>query len=635
MRAFAALAALVAVLAPAAHVVATGVCYSPFHNERYFSQPKAIADVLAADMAQIAKATNFSAVRTYHAQFYGENVVNAARASGLQVAIGIQMVGEGGAPYAYLANDIQAAVEAATTHPESVQAIYAGNENLQNGDFGASSADDIIAVIQRVKRALAGTKGAHVPVGTVQRLEEWLHASGADRVAAASDIVGVNIYPFFTPGGERNMVETLAAQWALATAKFGDKARLTETGWPSHGSISSAGNAPTVANAAKYFGAFAQWAAASPQTRDAFYFMMYDLLSAHATDYEQHFGIATAAGQLKFAVSDVAKAAAGSSASTTAAPLAPVVTKTAGKSTAKATAGSAADAASSEVAGESDRSIDSTSTTTTAPATAWPVKTTAPASTVAAGSSAIGNAASTAATTNNSARSNTLKATAMSTNSSSTHTEASEPTAGFPAESASASPATTTPSPKSRAPHSASSAALDVSSGSKSSHHDVGSGSSQGSKDGSVGSASSAGTVPKTDPDVGDVTDSHKNAPVAVPDVVKTPTFAPVPSESSASKAKEKEIQAQEAQARQARIVAGQQGAAVQALTIGIGLAGVATIAVIAVYMQKRRNESENRVSITTLDARESTPSVYSDPLGTRFSSIVMITPNGDGVCIL
>ncbi|KAG2949151.1 hypothetical protein PC117_g5455, partial [Phytophthora cactorum] len=59
-------------------------------------------------------------------------------------------------------------------------------------------------------------------------------------------------------------------------------------------------------------------------------------------------------------------------------------------------------------------------------------------------------------------------------------------------------------------------------------------------------------------------------------------------------------------------------------------------------YVKKQNHETEAtgpdgaRSSATTADgARPSEDSVYNDPLGTRYSSIVMITPNGDGVCIL
>lgn len=618
---------------------AVGVCYSPFHAEKYFSEPAKMESVLLEDMAQIVSSTGFSAVRTYHAQFYGQNVIDAVVANNLQVAIGIQMVGINGASYTYLDDDIQAAISAAKTHPESVLAIYAGNENLINGDFGSSSADEIIKVITTVKSALKGTKGANVPVGTVQRLEEWLHATDADRVAAACDVVGVNIYPFFTKGGESDMLGSLDAQWTQITAKYGaSKARLTETGWPSQGSISDAGNTPSLANAQKYYAAFTQWAqkhASSP-----FYFMMYDLLKAHATDYEQHFGVSTATGALKFSLGSSASASQSQTSSS--------------QSQASTTSSSRTEDASnadSEVAGEADRSADSV-TTTTAPTIA--PATLAPSPTVIV-SSAIGNAISSTSssgsisttTTNSSTSSVSIPATSAPSpaveisNSTTTSTTSSNSTAN--------SGSSVTKAPDSLP--SVDEAGGVVNSSGHSNVDDVGLGSSSsfsGSIESSSGSSSSfSGSIGSSSgsssssaganngPDVGDV---DNNAPVSAPDLTPQ-TVAPVPSttpSASSSSSASKELETQEAQAKRAREVSGNQGWSVQALTAAIGCAGIAAIAVIAVYVQKRRNEeSENQISITTADARDSTPSVYSDPLGTRFSSIVMITPNGDGVCIL
>lgn len=209
----------------------------------------------------------------------------------------------------------------------------------------------------------------------------------------------------------------------------------------------------------------------------------------------------------------------------------------------------------------------------------------------------------------------------VSANSTTTHTishvvppqATEEPSAGFPSQDSSASSDTTA----TEAPALAA---------------ELADGSGFGGS-GSGGNSSASGSG-HDGPDVGDVGD---NAAVTVPDVVAKPTFVPVPTQPSAEQQQQqKELEAQEAQAKRAREVAGGQGAGVQAFTIGAGVAGVAAIAVIAVYMHKRRNENERpTIAITSADARDSTPSVYSDPLGTRFSSIVMITPNGDGVCIL
>lgn len=631
------LLAAVSALFMTASAQATGVCYSPFHAEKYFSEPAKIEKVLLEDMAQIASSTGFSAVRTYHAQFYGQNVIDAVVANNLQVAIGIQMVGINGASYTYLNDDIQAAISAAKTHPESVLAIYAGNENLINGDFGSSSADEIIKVITTVKSALKGTKGANIPVGTAQRLEEWLHATDADRVAAACDVVGVNIYPFFTKGGESDMLGSLDAQWTQMTAKYGaSKARLTETGWPSQGSISDAGNTPSLANAQKYYAAFTQWAqkhASSP-----FYFMMYDLLKAHATDYEQHFGVSTATGALKFSLSSSASASQ-SQASSSQSQASTTPAAAASASTPSSSRTEDAGNADSEVAGEADRSANSVTTTTTAPTIAS--ATPAPSPTVIV-SSAIGNAiSSTSSSGSISATTTNSSTSSVSTPATSAPSPAVEISNSTMASTTSSNSTANSGSSVTKAPDSLPSVdeAGGVANGSGPSDvDDMGFGSSSSSFNGSIGnssgsSSSSAGA--NNGPDVGDV---DNNAPVSAPDLTPQ-TVAPVPSttpSASSSSSASKVLETQEAQAKRAREVSGKQGWSVQALTAAIGCAGIAAIAVIAVYVQKRRNEeSENQVSITTADVRDSTPSVYSDPLGTRFSSIVMITPNGDGVCIL
>ncbi|GAB9471318.1 hypothetical protein Gpo141_00008535 [Globisporangium polare] len=663
------LAAVSAALLMPAHTEAAGVCYSPFHAEKYFSDPSAIESVLLDDMAQIAKSTSFAAVRTYHAQFYGQNVIDAVVANGLQVAIGIQMVGVNGSAYEYLDDDIAAAISAAKNHPESVLAIYAGNENLINGDFGSTSADDIISVINQVKSALKGTKGANVPVGTVQRLEEWLNAADVSRVAAASDVVGVNIYPFFTKGGESDMIGSLDAQWTTMTTKYGaSKARLTETGWPSQGSVSDTGNTPSLVNAQKYYAAFTQWAANRGTSTSPFYFMMYDLLKAHATsDYEQHFGVSTAGGALKFDLgsssssqsrASTTPATAGSVGSTSSSPSAasassaPVGSTGSAATTSTASSSRTEDAGNPsdlEVAGEADRSADSV------PATPTPTPAPAPSSTVLV-SSAIGNAISSAlssgsistTTTNSSTSSVSIPATTTSAPSSavvgsnSTTSATSTTSTSTSSNSTVNSGSSVTKSPTETNALPSVDEAGGVPNGSDHSDaEDVGFGSSASSFSGSIGrsssgsSSSSAGA--SNGPDVGDV--DNNNAPVSAPDLTPQTTAAPVatPSPSTASSTSaSKDLETQEAQAKRAREVSGNQGWSVQALTVAIGCAGIAAIAVIAVYVQKRRNEeSENQVSITTADARDSTPSVYSDPLGTRFSSIVMITPNGDGVCIL
>ncbi|KAF1336872.1 hypothetical protein FI667_g69, partial [Globisporangium splendens] len=663
---------------------ATGVCYSPFHSATYFSDPSAIAQVLAQDMQQIA--SSFSSVRTYHAQFYGQNIVDSVRAAGLQVAIGIQMVGSDGGVYEYLEQDIAAAVSAASNYPDTVLAIYAGNENLVNGDFGSSSAKEIIDVITRVKKALKGTKGANVPVGTVQRLEEWLHASDVSKVAAAADILGVNIYPFFTQGGESDMVGTLDASWSLMTAKYGSaKSRLTETGWPSQGSTSAAGNKPTLANAQKYYAAFNQWAAAKTVPATPFYFMMYDLLSAQegTTDYEQHFGLSTATGTIKFdlgassSASGTSSASSPSSSGTSSSSSSPSTSTSASSGTTSSSSNFASTSvpttsvttmpavnqgsknnstsdqgedAGDEVAGEADRSMDELTTEPSPSPTpiSTPSPTPTPTPTPSPSPSPTPVVTLAPVVTSQVVATTTTTSTSSSDSSSAGNDGSSflgtDFVAGVPSpftdEPASAGFASSVSSSTEDATPSASAAVSGTTSGtasssSGSSFDDITISTSSSFTDGSSNSSENAGnsssSVPvKDDPDVGDL----EPAPVVAPDLGQQ-TFAPVPT-TSASKEAEEELKAQEAQAKRAQEISGSQGGSMFSTVAVVGFCGVAAVVVIAMYIQKSRNTgADATISITTADARESTPSVYSDPLGTRFSSIVMITPNGDGVCIL
>ncbi|GLE09343.1 hypothetical protein PINS_up020952 [Pythium insidiosum] len=135
--------------------------------------------------------------------------------------------------------------------------------------------------------------------------------------------------------------------------------------------------------------------------------------------------------------------------------------------------------------------------------------------------------------------------------------------------------------------------------------------------------------IPSKTKPAGTGADSSVVAPVR-------PANTPSPSELK----HERDQAAREASSRVARSVSGDSGSTFYAMAALIGFAGCAVIAIVAVYMRRRSVEEEEDTRTTrtvtqSTDARNSTPSVYNDPLGTRFSSIVMITPNGDGVCVL
>lgn len=269
-----------------AGIDASGVCYSPWHHGGVNK------DIVQKDLQQVKQ--YFSGVRTFHAEFSGVNAVDAAASAGLKISVGIMMSDKN-----KVQSEIEAACAGAIRNPGSVDAIYVGNENLKNGGFGQYEASELVGFIQQVKQKLAGTAAAGVKVGTVQRMTEWKECAAAKQVAAASDVIGVNIYPFFSAGPQTPW-QKFEAQWGSLTSMYpSDKLRMTESGWPRAGSAFQ-GNQPSKENAQKFFDSYVAWSKTQPQS---YYFMMYDLKDgAGGPDYEKYFGLADVSGALQITI---------------------------------------------------------------------------------------------------------------------------------------------------------------------------------------------------------------------------------------------------------------------------------------------------------------------------------------------
>ncbi|EGZ20242.1 glycoside hydrolase family 17-like protein [Phytophthora sojae] len=260
-------------------VDANGVCYDPNHGTGMS------ASSVQADMQTIA-GHGFDSVRTFISKFGNTELGPIIAAAGLKAMLGVPY------PQSDYQEQMAAAIKAAQAG--GVYAIMVGNENLA----GASSVPgDMISVIQQIKSQVP----SGVLVGTVQRNTEVINyqsVSGWSELVSACDLLGVNAHPFFSPNTVAdNAIQVLNNQWQTMVATFGSKLILTETGWPSSGSLM--GNFGSVEGADTFYNAYQQW---SSSMGEKFYFQMFDT-PYRSEEFEKTFGVVTADAQDKFGIS--------------------------------------------------------------------------------------------------------------------------------------------------------------------------------------------------------------------------------------------------------------------------------------------------------------------------------------------
>ncbi|KAK1930092.1 putative beta-glucosidase btgE [Phytophthora citrophthora] len=260
-----------------AQVDANGVCYDPDHVS---SKNDA---TVQADMKTIAGA-GFSSVRTYISKFGNTEMGPIIAAAGLTAVLGVPY------PQSDYQEQMEAAIKAANAGGVSI--IMVGNENLA----GASSVPSgMIDVINQIKSRVS------CKVGTVQRNTEvigYQSISGWSELVSACDVLGVNLHPFFNPGTTADgAIDVVDKQWKTMMSSFGDKLLLTETGWPSSGSVS--GNTGSLAGEQTFYSDYQQWSSA---LGEKFYFQFFDT-PGKSSAYEQTFGLYTADSQPKFTMS--------------------------------------------------------------------------------------------------------------------------------------------------------------------------------------------------------------------------------------------------------------------------------------------------------------------------------------------
>ncbi|EQC36727.1 hypothetical protein SDRG_06162 [Saprolegnia diclina VS20] len=287
--------------------VVAGACYSPFHLDSYPLNGVAHGS-LAAGMDQDFEIMKkyVAVVRTYYSTYMGVDVTPIAAKNQVPLYLGVFMTDQ-----TWYGDQVNAAIQGAVKYPSTVKAILVGNENvIPVGPYSASYISSQISYIRSQIAIQSNGKVNSVLLGTVQRVTDWLNPSlrtEMKNLADNSDIIGVNIYPFFDNSYDSsNPTVLLNALWDQMAAIYpASKLRLTETGFSTGGPPSplSPRVVPSLNNAITYYTALSQWQP-SQGGGELFWYTFFDLRADDRTqpqELEKYFGFFTASGQQKVA----------------------------------------------------------------------------------------------------------------------------------------------------------------------------------------------------------------------------------------------------------------------------------------------------------------------------------------------
>ncbi|DBA02768.1 TPA: hypothetical protein N0F65_010696 [Lagenidium giganteum] len=235
-----------------------GACYSPFHLRDYpanhgIEDHVKLQYAIHDDFKVMSK--HFTHVRTYYSQYFGTSPARAAAAAGVKLYLGVYMNPE----YWWLDAEVDAAIHAVKDHPGTVEAILRITEYM-----------------------------------------DWRFDNQTALLAMELDILGVNIYPFFS---SPKMVWELNHQWEKMKTKFPlSKMLLTETGHPTAGEESYARVSPGLHKSIEYYHSFKKWSSHGNESIPKFWFMTFDRTPYDKTVdrvHEHHFGFFTHDGKPK------------------------------------------------------------------------------------------------------------------------------------------------------------------------------------------------------------------------------------------------------------------------------------------------------------------------------------------------
>jgi glucan 1,3-beta-glucosidase len=221
-------------LAPGAKL--TCISYTPFHGDQApFPRSHIPEGQIAGDMERISEVA--SCLRTYAAAGPERNVPGLAGRHGLKVMQGIWL----GRDLAENRREIEAAIDLARRHPDTIEALIVGNETLLRGELSVRQIEGYLAEV----RTRSGLLVTYADVW-----EFWLKAP---ELAAATDFVTVHILPYWEddPVAAGDAVRHVRdARRRVGEAFAGKKIWIGEVGWPSAGRMRE-GALPSPANQAR------------------------------------------------------------------------------------------------------------------------------------------------------------------------------------------------------------------------------------------------------------------------------------------------------------------------------------------------------------------------------------------------
>src|ERR1700685_2023449 len=194
------------------------VSYAPFVDSSHpDSGERPTPEQIRADLKAIAPYTR--AIRTYSSTGGAELVPPIAAEFGLKVTVGAWIDKNQDRNE----REIRSALDLAR-HNSNVNAIVVGNETLLRTDM---SVDDLIKIIQRVKRA------SPVPVTTGDIWSAWIDHP---ELASSVDFVAAHILPYWSGMDASKAVDYSIEIYDKLRKTFpGKRIVIAEFGWPSAG----------------------------------------------------------------------------------------------------------------------------------------------------------------------------------------------------------------------------------------------------------------------------------------------------------------------------------------------------------------------------------------------------------------